>query len=282
MLAKLKPWISIILLATLAALSLSGRVEGPVAVGIAAGLEAALAVWVLWGLFRSVRGFTAQEGDPWKGLEDGLSGLVPRPAAKLMIMEIRLWACLSAWIRRRPPGRDDFPYHANSQLGLIMGVLVFTTPVEIAVLEILIPWPWLRIVTLILALYGMLWIVMLFASLRAMPHRLEPYGLRLHYGVLASGVIPFSMIASVEVALAKAPKSGDGLQIAGEEAFFAINGETNLMVTLAQPLALERVIGQTPSVTVIRFRSDEPKRMIERLRAALQPLEAKSTVPAQP
>lgn len=281
MLAKLKPWLSLILLGALGALYLTGRVDGPVALGAVAVLEGALLLLALWGMVKSIRGFRQAEGDPWKGLEKGLAEFMPLQAARFLVMELRLWGCLGAWIFRRPHGPDDFTYHSRSMLGLVMGVLVLVTPLEIAVLEILIPWHWLRIVTLVLALYGLLWVVMLFASLRSMPHRLEPYGLSLRYGVLAGGVIPYERIAEVQVAMCKAPKHGDGLQLDQDSAYFAIDGETNLLLILAEPHALDRTFGPAPAVSRIHLAVDEPKRFIERLRARLQPANPEPALSSQ-
>jgi hypothetical protein len=200
---------------------------------------------------------------------------------KLIKMEAQLWASLYAWVRRRPYGPDDFPYHARSPMALWMGVVVLTTPIEIAVLELLIPWPWLKITTLVLALYALLWLIMLFASLRSMPHRLEPRGLRLRYGVLTDVFIPYDLISEAQVAMAKAPKVGDGLQLDGESAFLAINGEANLVLRLKEPLSLDRALGKTPPVREVHFCTDEPKRMIERLVSRLKPVDEPVSLSAQ-
>ncbi len=281
MLKTLKPWLSVLMAACLIGLYLSGKVEGPVALGIVGALEGSLVLWVLWNVFTSVRSFKGAEGDRWKALETSLSRLMPTKAARLVLMEFRLWGCLYAWMRRRPHGPDDYTYHSRSQMALVMGVLVFTTPLEIAVLELLIPWPWLRITTIVLALYAVLWVIMLFASLRSMPHRLESEGLRLRYGVLASAYIPYDRIAEASVAMAKAPVHGDGLSVSQETAYFAIDGETNLVVRLHEPLALDKALGETPPVRTIHFATDEPKRMIERLVSRLTPVEREVTVPSQ-
>jgi len=273
MLKKLTPWLSVIMAVALITLYLTGTVEGPIAVALVAALEGGLLLWALWSVFTSFRRFKAAEGDRWKALETSLSGLMPAKAARLVIMEIRLWGGLHAWMRRLPHGPDEFTYHSRSQMGLVMGVLVLVTPLEIAVLELLIPWPWLRITTLVLALYGVLWVIMLFASLRSLPHRLETQGLRLRYGALAGAFIPYERIADAKVAMAKAPTHGDGLSVDKDAAFFAIDGETNLVIHLHEPLAVDKVLGETRPVRTIHFATDEPKRMIERLVSRLEPVE---------
>lgn len=281
MFAKFKPWLSVVMGVTLLTLYLSGLVEGPLALGLVAALEGGLVLWALWGLYKSLKGFRGAVGDPWKGLEKALSDVMPAQAARFVVMEIRLWGCLYAWMRRRPLGPDAFPYHSRSQMGLVMGVLVLTTPLEIAIIEILIPWPWLRIATLVLALYAVLWLIMLFSSFRSMPHRMTPEGLELRYGVLAGAVIPYDRIAEAHVMMAHPPKTGDGLQVVEEKAYLAVGGETNLVVRLTEPMPLDKTLGQTPPVREIHFVTDEPKRMIERLVARVQPQELESVLPKQ-
>lgn len=210
-------------------------------------------------------------------LKSWISGLLGG-ARLILVMEVRLWGCLHAWISRRPLQTSEFPYHGNSQLGLIMGGLIVVTPLEIAILEILIPWPWLKLFTLVLAVYGVLWFVMLFASIRTSPHRIAAYGLHLRYGVLAGGLIPFASIDSVDVALRKSPKPGDGLQIDGESAFLAVDGETNLVVRFKEPVLLERIFGAAPPVREVFFRTDEPKRMLEAIKERIMPIPGEASV----
>ncbi|MNK61420.1 hypothetical protein D3C87_805800 [compost metagenome] len=200
---------------------------------------------------------------------------------KLLILEARLWRSMYAWLRRRPLGPDDFPYHARSPMGLLMGVLVLTTPLEVAILELLIPWPWLRIATLVGALYALLWVVMVFASLRSMPHRMTKQGVELRYGALAGGFIPYAQIAEAQVAMANAPQFGDGLQVENDSAYLAIAGETNLVLRLTEPMRLDKMFGQTAPVREIHFATDEPKRMIERLVARLKPAETEAALTSQ-
>jgi len=281
MFAKYKPWLSVVMAVMLLTLYLTGRVEGPLALGLVAALEGGLLLWALWSLYKSVKGFRSAVGDPWKGLEKALSDVMPAPAARLLVMEFRLWDSLYAWMRRRPLGSDAFAYHSRSPIGLVMGIVLLTTPLEIAVIELLIPWPWLRIVTLVLALYAVLWLIMLFASLRSIPHRLTPEGLDLRYGALAGAFIPYERIAEAHVMMAQPPKTGDGLQVVDDKAYLAVGGETNLVVRLSEPMSLDKTLGQTPPVQEIHFVTDEPKRMIERLVARLQPQELEALVPKQ-
>jgi hypothetical protein len=162
-----------------------------------------------------------------------------------------------------------------------MGIVLLTTPLEIAIIDLVIPWPWLRITALVLALYALLWLIMLFSSFRSLPHRMKPEGLELRYGALSGAFIPYERIAEAHVMMAHPPKSGDGLQVVESKAYLAVGGETNLVIRLKDPMSLDKILGQTDPVSEIHFATDEPKRMIERLVARLKPQELEVVLPKQ-
>jgi hypothetical protein len=57
---------------------------------------------------------------------------------------------------------------------------------------------WLRVLLHVLALYGLVWIIGFYASLRARPHQLADGHLLLHRGILRRVDIPLAQIATVE------------------------------------------------------------------------------------
>ena len=161
-----------------------------VVVGIEVLLLAAAAGEVVLVVRRYRRGRDAGL-DLWAALEESFAVLLPRKAARIAVLEPRLWVCLLRWISRRTRTSDrEFGYHERSQMRLILVMLSFTTPVELLVLELLAPWAWLRISLLVLGLYALLWMFGLYASLVTLPHRLEESGLWLRYGALAEGLVP--------------------------------------------------------------------------------------------
>ncbi len=156
-------------------------------------------------------------------------------------LESHLWARLLRWLIRRTGTSDrEFGYHKRSQMSLILLMLAFTAPVELVVVELLVvelvaPWTWLRISLLVLGLYALLWIFGLYASLIALPHRLEENGLRCHHGALAEGFVPLSEIAAVQRAQCRAPGPGDGLRTDPEDGgiYLAMDGMTDLILISA-------------------------------------------------
>ena len=123
-------------------------------------------------------------------------------------------------------------------------MVVFVTPVEILVIEVLLqaflPVLWLRILFVVLAVYALFWILGFYASRITLPYRLETEGLRLHHGILAEGFIPYREIAGVERDRRKSPRSGEGLTVQDGEAYLAISGHTDVTVELASPQRPER------------------------------------------
>jgi len=95
-------------------------------------------------------------------------------------------------------------------LGTFLVFLLLTTPFAVLAYELLIPWVVIRWLLLLVTVYGAIWILGLYASLRVLPYRLEPSGLRVHYGFLADGVVPYSAIAGVVVERHKAPGAAKG------------------------------------------------------------------------
>ncbi|MDP9374779.1 MAG: hypothetical protein M3Q65_20495, partial [Chloroflexota bacterium] len=211
-------------------------------------------------------------------LEDGMAALLPRPAARLCALELLLWVCTAMWLFRRgggQPGEGEFSYHGRSPLGTFLWLVLLTAPLELLAWELLIPWAWLRLLLLVAGFYGALWIVGLYASLRVLPHRLEPGGVRLRHGLLADGWVPYDAIADVEPERAQPPGKGEGLRLSpkGTIAYLAVGGRTDLTLTLRTPRALDGFLRPTPLVSAIRLAADEPERLAAALRRRIAPAE---------
>lgn len=242
-----------------------------VVVGIEVLLLATAAGEVFLVVCRYRRGRSAGL-DFWAALEVGLAVLLPRKAARIAVLEPRLWVCLLRWLSRRTgPSDREFGYHKRSQMRLILVMLAFTTPVELLVLELLAPWAWLRISLLVLGLYALLWMFGLYASLVTLLHRLEEDELRLRYGALAEGFVPFSEIATVQLAQRRAPGPGDGLQADTEDGgiYLATGGRTDLTLMLHSPRTIQGLFRSTGPAPTIHLAADEPQKLAPERRARI-------------
>jgi len=258
----------------------SGVMDLGGAVLVVAGLEALLFLVGLGGLVLVVRRFRKERRaglEPWRALEDGLSLMLPRTAARFVLHEPRLFVYLFRWTFRRVKCVDDeFAYHRRSLLRAIMPVVIVTSPVELLVVHLLAqafsPWGWLKWALLALGVYAILWVFGLYASLVALPHRLEERGLRLRQGVFAEGFIPYAEIEDAVGTQRKAPNSGDGLSYVPEEdaLYLATGGKTDAALRLLAPRSMRGFLKETEPASRIHLAVDEPDRFVRELRQRME------------
>ncbi|CAN5727107.1 hypothetical protein BH24ACT22_BH24ACT22_20290 [soil metagenome] len=213
--------------------------------------------------------------DGWRALEGGVSVLLPRLAGRLIVSELRLFYCLIRWTLRQTRLREgEFSYHKRSTLDMFVLMIVLVSPVEVLVIELLLqaflPLLWLRVLILFLEIYAVFWILGFYASRILLPHRFEETGLRLYHGIFAEGFIPYSEIQSVERSRRKPPEWGDGLQTAGDEAYLAIGGKTDVTLEFGSSRSLQGFLRRTKSVDTVHLAVDEPKAFARALERKLR------------
>jgi hypothetical protein len=252
----------------------SGLIDLGSAIGIAVAVEGLLLLVASRNIVIAARRYRQNRGvglDGWSALEDGLTAFFPRPIARLVALEPRIWSYLWIWLfRRRKTGVDEFPYRKRSYVITYLLLVVVSTPVEIFAFEVLLPWAWLRAVLLILGIYTFVWIFAFNASLSVLPHRLRATGLDLHYGFVAGGHIPYPAIERV-ILERRRPKDGEGLRVVKGEntAYLAVGGRTDLTLVLREPLRLEGLLARTEPVTTICVAADDPQKLYDALASAI-------------
>lgn len=208
-----------------------------------------------------------------KKVENSFALLLPRRAARMVMLEFQLWACLLLWLfRRRRADLSAFTYHKRSIFGVFLIAALFSSPVEILLFEFLIPWTWLRLLLLIASVYSLVWVLGLYASLVTLPHQLDAEGVRLRYGALAEGFIPFATIAEVAREKRKTPKKTQGLSLSADQpaAYFGIDGTTDVVLHLFAPQQMRGFLNSTPPVSTVYLAVDEPERFVRELRQRLE------------
>jgi hypothetical protein len=224
---------------------------------------------------RAVRAYRRDRAaglDMEAALEEGLGILFPAPVARLIALEPRMWVCLFRWlILRRPLTPEEFRYSKRSPMGALLALICLTTPVEIFAYELLIPWAAVRWALAIVTVYSLIWLFGLYASLQTLPYRLESGGLRVRYGLLAAGAVPYDRIAEVVAERRKAPGGREGVQTAPAQqaGYIATGGRTDVTLRLRAPVALAGLLKPTPPLTTLRLAVDEPDRFVAALRARL-------------
>ncbi len=131
-----------------------------------------------------------------------LEALVPAAMANLIAFEIVIVATAArfaagGWRRAAPIG---FTYHRNSGLRMLLPMLPLLAVADVLLLELVIlphAAPWLRVLVHVIAVYGLVWLVGLYASCRALPHVIRDGVLTAHRGLLGHANIALAEIESV-------------------------------------------------------------------------------------
>ena len=152
---------------------------------------------------RELRRTSASDESPDARLAQAFGALLPPGAARFVAFELvivgsALRFLLGGWRRRLPAG---FTYHRESVLRLFLQFLPFLGVADLLLVElVLLPHAamWLRIVVHGLAIYGLIWLVGFYASLRGRPHQVANGRLTLHRGILRRLAVPLNEIASIE------------------------------------------------------------------------------------
>jgi hypothetical protein len=164
----------------------------------AIGLELALVVLAIHHLWREPRSDELSEDR----LARPLGHLLPPRVARLIALELTVMGLalrylLGGW---RQPARPGFTYHRDAALRMLLPVLPLIAAADVVLLELVIlphAARWIRIVVHVLAIYGVFWLIGVWASLRVRPHRIHEGRATLHRGLLRHVDVSLDQIASI-------------------------------------------------------------------------------------
>ena len=268
---RLLKWLLPILILVEVMLVVGGVVPAGTALLIGGVIELLLLVVVIRQVIVAVRRYRRDRTNGLsveRAIEDGLAVFLPKKVARLVALEPRIWIYLYRWIaHRRPPAPNEFSYRSRSIMGALMAVVLISGPVEILLIELLVPWAWLRWTILILGLYGAIWIAGLYASMRVRPHMLDTSGVRLYHGLLAEGFVPYMDISEVQQERHPVRSRSEGLMHVPQEGatYLPMGGRTDVTLRLNRPVAVEGLLSAVPPATTIHLAVDDPGRFTEAL-----------------
>ncbi|MFF4988127.1 hypothetical protein ACFY19_13110 [Streptosporangium saharense] len=246
------------------------RLPGPllVAVEVAVALMLLLEAVTLHRLFRAAR----REGAGRRAaFGTALRRLVPVQVRRLLGFELRSMASLGLWVTRRrhgvPRGATAVPY-AREQSSMLL-VLLFLAVVETVAVELLlgalgVPYG-VRLVVLVLDVYGVVLVLALWAACATRPHVVTERELRVRYGAHFDLRVPRDLISSVR--LARAFDERGTVTVADGRLGVAVSSQTNVVVELSDPVTVVRPLGRTEQARVIRLFADTPTLVLDALRS---------------
>ncbi len=251
-------WASPVVLAVELALVLTGSLSLGRAVLAFVAVEAALALLCLRLTAVAVRAYRAarRDGtDPEPALEAATRAVLPDPIASLVLHEGRLVHSLLLWARGRqhgvPPGAVAIAYGRDDRaVGL---ALLTVSLVELVVVELVIPWPTVRLVLFLLGVYGVVVVLGFIAGPVVRPHVLTEDSLRLRVGTWADVTLPLDAITEV----ARRRGNADGLvTFVDSTLVLAVGNQTQLDLGLDRPQQV-RAGRRSGTVHSVRVSADD-------------------------
>ncbi len=190
-----------------------------------------------------------------------------------VVLEIGIWRSLFFLVTRRVPGRgpgvEAFSY--VKAVAPIMGAFIFVSALELLVVHLLLPWETIRLIVLVLSVWGLLWMIGFLASMKVFPHLLGPDGLRVRSGTSADIAIPWEAVASVRQRRGSVAsrrrvevERGDDGAVVSVPALKL----TRVEVILRGPTAVELPDG-AEAITALRLYADDPRALVARAREHL-------------
>lgn len=182
--------------------------------------------------------------------------------------EWALYASLYRWIvLRRPagvgPGDAAFGYVGVVKpiLGIFIGLSALEVPILDLILRHTVPWRPARTIAVALGIWGVFWMIGLFASLRMHPHVLGSAGLRVRNAHSVDVTVPWSAIAEIRHRYRSLPSSRT-VQIDGTVVNISTGSQTSVDVVLREPAALSLPKGPSGPATELRFYADDPNALV--------------------
>lgn len=191
---------------------------------------------------------------------------------RFIASEFGLISSLVRLIARRPKvpaGSTVFTYHRQSSP--VVWTMVAFLVIELVVLHLVIPWDAVRLVALILGLYGLLWVVGYVAGFVMHPHLLTEQDLIIRRGSTLAIVLPLDTIERLDAKDRDLPgwrsiRYRASSRPGGEPSLhIAQSGRTNLDLELSE--AIDRhLIDGGEAIRRISIWADDAEGLLRRLR----------------
>ncbi len=193
-----------------------------------------------------------------------------RRAWRLVRLEVTLYVALGRWLARRPAVPSGAEPVGYAQLvGPVMGLWIFASAAEIPLVHVLVPWEAAQLPLLVVSVWGLAWMLGMYAALRIYPHLVTDDGLRLRYATWVDVALPWSVISDLHAEERELPSTIRILQRTdgpeGTALHVAVSARTNVTAVLDRPTTVRTAKGALEVVT-ISFWVDDPRAFVRRCR----------------
>ena len=231
----------------------------------AAGLEALLLVLAA----RTLRQTRTLPGNwPEDRIATAFAAFVPPRAARLMALELVMLGSalhfLFGGYRQEAP--EGFSHHREAALRAILPALPLMIPGDFLLTNTLLKGtaPWLRWLLHGSSVYGVLWLVGYYATLKARPHRLRNGRLELNLGLLKSVTLPAGQVLAASPLPAFDDDWARHAYMKGVEKLVA-KGNAMLELKLSVPVQVTGLLGPGRPTDRLAVSVDDPSAFLAAL-----------------
>ncbi len=188
-------------------------------------------------------------------------------------LEVSLYGALLRWVLRRPAvPAGTTPVGYGQLVAPMMGLWIFASALEVPLVHVLTPWESVRTFLLVVSMWGLLWMLGMYAALRTYPHLLDDEGIRIRSGTMVDVRLPWQAVREVSYDERTLPSSIRSFQRTGpdeaRQLHVPMGARTNVTAELTGPTSLRTSPGEETVVSV-SFWVDEPREFVRGLRERL-------------
>ena len=181
--------------------------------------------------------------------------------------ELRLYVSLARWVFRRPDIPAGYrPVAYARDATPVISLWIFASAMEVPLFHVLVPWHSVRMIGLVLGVWGVLWMVGMLASLRVHPHLLGTNHLRVRGGPSVDVAVPWEAIETLSARRGDLPSSARTVQPEetdrGTHLRIGVSGQVNVHAQLVAPLEVRTPHGSM-TIVELSFLVDDPRAFVK-------------------
>jgi hypothetical protein len=184
---------------------------------------------------------------------------VPAALRRAAASGVAPWRSIVQWLLRRRPGAgpgDRGFAHRGAVLALVL-VLLAVSVLEVVLVELIVPWPVVRLALLVVGVWGVVVVLGMLAAMTVRPHLVGPAGVRVRSGPAWEALLPWDAVARVRVV--RRTRDGGSVQHDGDALHVIAGFQTTVEIALARPVAVALPRGGEVEVTRVALYADDPR-----------------------
>ncbi|MGZ3687982.1 MAG: hypothetical protein ACXVBW_06770 [Bdellovibrionota bacterium] len=233
-------------------------------------LELAITGAIFWNISKIVSDFQTRkaEGSPFpSALERALGPYIPNPLLlRIFTTELSILRySILGWFDPLPAfdSKTRFSYHRGNLSSQLLAVFIPLIALEAGLFHLILAHsrPGLTTLHWIVCGYSVIWLMGVHRAMRLLPIEIAGGELRIRQGISWSGTVPLSHILRAE----RAHLSNEPEADAEGYAKLSLPGGEDVLLTLSEPVTLQRIFGLRKTARKIQLTLDEPNAFLEAL-----------------